>query len=138
MNVLLALSVLDHTASGKTKAWFERNGCRGWATCPLTQAGFVRVLANPGVSAGAISAGDALAALAQLLRHPAHQFWPDDLDVSDAVAGFGRLLRSHQQVTDAYLLGLTLRRGASFVTLDRGVRALLAADSPLQAAIITL
>ncbi|MGH9417682.1 MAG: TA system VapC family ribonuclease toxin [Terriglobales bacterium] len=138
VNVLLAMGWSEHASLPAVEAWIGRHAGRGWATCPLTEAGFVRILSNPAFSRGGISLGGAQAALRDLLRHPAHEFWPDRLNFAEAMALFGHRLQGHSQITDAYLLALALHNHGRLVTLDRGVRALLAADSPLQAAIVTL
>lgn len=35
--------------------WFARNSAKGWATCPLVEAGFVRILSNPAFSPRAVT-----------------------------------------------------------------------------------
>jgi len=71
--------------------------------------------------------------LAANLRHPKHQFWPDDLSLEESVSRFGDRLVGHQQVTDAYLLGLTVQNKGKLATLDRGIVDLLPAESPYRA-----
>jgi predicted nucleic acid-binding protein len=58
-----------------------------------------------------------------------HAFWPDELPLVEAVAFAGSKLLGHQQVTDAYLLGLVLRRGGKLATLDERITALAEPDS---------
>jgi predicted nucleic acid-binding protein len=53
-----------------------------------------------------------------------HAFWPDELSLSEVIAFTGARLVGHQQVTDAYLLGLAIRRGGALVTLDERIAAL--------------
>jgi predicted nucleic acid-binding protein len=48
----------------------------------------------------------------------------DDLWFAEAVEFAGMRLVGHQQVTDAYLLGLAIHRGGMLATLDRGIEAL--------------
>jgi predicted nucleic acid-binding protein len=59
------------------------------------------------------------------LGHPTHRFWPDDVGFVQALGPFAQRLAGHQQVTDAYLLGLAMHRKGKLATMDRGVRALL-------------
>jgi predicted nucleic acid-binding protein len=47
VNVLVALFDPDHVHHEVAHDWFADNGPRGWATCPLTESGFVRVVSNP-------------------------------------------------------------------------------------------
>lgn len=129
VNVLLALSWSKHPSHAVAQRWFGRNAARGWATCPLVQAGFVRILSNPAFSAHAVTPKEALEALEITTQHEAHQFWPDDLGVVEALAGGKSRLYGHQQVTDAYLLGLAIHHKGKLATLDQHLAEMLA-DRP--------
>jgi len=130
VNVLLAMVWPAHSAHGVVERWLARNKDQQWATCPFTQAAFVRVLSNPAFSPNALTPHDATAVLAKNLAQSNHRFWPNDLDFSEAVRPFIRRIVGHQQVTDAYLLGLTLHKGGKLVTLDKGILDLLPFESP--------
>jgi toxin-antitoxin system PIN domain toxin len=125
VNVLLALAWPAHEFHESARRWFMRKGSRSWATCPFTQAAFVRILSNPAFSARAVSLREAVNALKSSLAHPGHHFWADDISFPDAVATFANRLVGHRQVTDAYLLGLALHRKGSLATLDTRIEALL-------------
>jgi hypothetical protein len=129
VNVLVALLWSSHENHERVLSWFAQNSKAGWATCPFTQAGCIRILANPALSKYAPSVQQALELLNANLNHPSHVFWPDDLTFVEAVQTMERLLTGHKQVTDAYLLGLTIRRKAKLVTLDRGISALLTKEN---------
>ena len=133
VNVLIALGWGGHPDHNRVLHWFARYGARGWATCPITQAAFVRIVSNPAFSAHAASPREALRLLAANLRHPKHQFWPDDLSLEESVSRFGDRLVGHQQVTDGYLLGLTVQNKGKLATLDRGIVDLLPVESPYRA-----
>ena len=136
VNVLIALLWRTHESHEKTHSWFAQASQAGWATCPFTQAGCIRILSNPAFSRNAASPQQALKLLTVNLNHPSHIFWPDDLAFGDAVAPMERLLVGHKQVSDAYLLGLAIRRKARLVTLDRTVSALLTKEK--QTALLVL
>ena len=53
------------------------------------------------------------------MRHPAHQFWADDIPVTDALAALGIRISGHQQITDAYLLALAVNHKGKLATLDK-------------------
>jgi len=107
-----------------------RNNARhGWATCPFTQAAFVHITSNPAFSPDAVTPPEAAALLAFNLNHAHHQFWPDDITLTQAIEPFWDRLVGHQQVTDAYLLGLTIHRKGKLATLDHAVAALLASQT---------
>ncbi len=67
-----------------------------------------------------------------------HAFWPDELPVAKAVAFAGVRLIGHQQVTDACLLGLAIRRGGVLATLDQRIADLTAPHSAERTALETV
>lgn len=124
-NVLIAMAWPTHRVHEKVQGWLARHAREGWATCPLTQLAFVRILSNPAFSPDALTPGDALGLLEANLRHPAHRFWADEVSFVEALEPFVPKLTGHQQVTDAYLLGLAMHKRGKLVTMDRAVRMLL-------------
>jgi toxin-antitoxin system PIN domain toxin len=125
VNVLIAMAWPTHRGHEKVQEWLARHAHEGWATCPLTQTGFVRILSNPAFSPNALSPAHALALLQANLGHPFHRFWADDLSFTQALESFQPHLAGHQQVTDGYLLGLAIHKKGKLATLDRGVLTLL-------------
>jgi len=130
VNVLVALAWPAHEWHDPVRRWFARNSRRGWATCPFTQAALIRILSNPSFSPDAVTPREAVDLLAQNLKHPFHRFWPDELSFPEAVEPFRDRLVGHQQITDAYLLGLAIRKGGRLATLDRAVLWLLPKEAP--------
>jgi predicted nucleic acid-binding protein len=47
VNVIIALLDSGHVMHASARTWLERNLNQGWATCPLTQNGVVRIMAQP-------------------------------------------------------------------------------------------
>ena len=124
INVLTALLWPTHEHHDAAHHWFDRRASAPWATCSLTQLGFVRIVSNPAFSRDALAPIEALALLAENLAHPAHEFWTDSLQVPPAVKGMETRLQGHKQLTDAYLLALAHRRKGVLATFDRGLRTL--------------
>jgi toxin-antitoxin system PIN domain toxin len=129
VNVLIAMAWPTHGAHKRVQEWLANHAREGWATCPLTQTGFVRILSNPAFSPNALTPAHALALLQANVSHPAHRFWADELSFIQALEPFNPRLAGHQQVTDAYLLGLAIHRKGKLATMDRAVLALLAEKS---------
>jgi toxin-antitoxin system PIN domain toxin len=123
-NLLIALLWPSHERHGLAVKWFTRHRAKGWATCPFTQAGFVRIVSNPAFSRDAVQPREAIHILFANTAAKDHNFWPDELPLADAVAFAGLRLMGHQQVTDAYLLGLAIRRGGVLATLDQRIASL--------------
>ncbi len=121
VNALVALAWDSHVHHASMRAWFTANGPAGWATCPITESGFVRVSSNPIVLPAAIGVDAARGVLSALRAHPGHQFLSDDVSMSD---GDVPTIVGYRQVTDAHLLTLAHRRGVRLVTFDAGTRAI--------------
>ena len=124
-NVLIALLWPSHAHHEQAAKWFARHRTKGWATCPLTEAGFVRIVSNAAFSRDAVTPREAVGVLAANTAAKDHAFWPDELPLAEAIAFAGARLVGHQQVTDAYLLGLALHRGGMLATLDERIAALI-------------
>ena len=134
VNMLIALAWPSHVHHQAAHAWFGKHSTEGWATCPVTQCGFVRISSNPAIIREAVTPRQAMDHLGQIIQQKGHVFWPDDIGLLDALMPT-QLLVGHRQVTDAYLLGLALRRKGRLVTLDAGLAALLPARSPQREAL---
>jgi toxin-antitoxin system PIN domain toxin len=137
VNVLIALLWPAHEGHQRAQDWFAQNAAQGWATCPFTQAAFVRIVSNPAFSRDAVTPKEAVNLLAANVRHKAHQFWADEIDIVTAIWPFVGRLSRHQQVTDAYLLGLASHKKARLGTMDRAVLELLP-DKRMEANLIVL
>lgn len=124
VGTMIALSWPGHQFHEKVQNWFRRNASKGWATCPIVEAGFVRIVSNPAFSPRAVSPVEAVNALQVTLGHSAHQFWPDSISLPGAVGMLRQPVKGHQQITDAYLVALALKNRGKLATLDRGVAAL--------------
>ena len=121
VNILIALGDPAHVHHRRVRAWFLSSERQAWATCPLTENDFVRILGHSGYPGFAGGTEEARAALRALTSAPGHQFWPDDVSVTDATT-FPRVSAS-KHLTDHYLLALTVHHGGHFATLDQRIDA---------------
>lgn len=124
VNVLIASIDPGHVAHNRVREWHRQLGPTTWATCPFTQAGFVRIVSNPHFHDQVISVREACELLASLTARPGHRYWAADMTFGEAVARFAGNLSGHKQVSDAYLLGLVISNQGRLVTLDKGIEAL--------------
>jgi toxin-antitoxin system PIN domain toxin len=124
LNILTALLWPAHEHHDVAHRWFAARSNSRWATCPLTQLGFVRIVSNPAFSGDALSPVQALALLAENLTHPRHEFWTDSLQVPTAVKEIEAGLQGDRQLTDGYLLALANRRRGTLAIFDRGLGTL--------------
>ncbi len=92
----------------------------GWASCPITENGFLRISTQKAYS-NPIVLADALELLRRWAKPPLHEFWPDDVSLFDAAAIDHSRVLGPRQLTDIYLLALATRHGGRFVTLDLGI-----------------
>jgi hypothetical protein len=120
VNVLLALADLAHVHHSRARGWWTTDRGAGWASCPLTQNGFARIISKPGY-ARPIPLHTALAALAAQVAHSDHEFWPDDISIVDDRIFDRNYLLGPNQISDVCLLALAVRHGGRLVTFDRGL-----------------
>ncbi len=125
VNVLIALAWPNHVHHAAARAWFETRRREGWATCPLTEAGFVRVSCNPSVVRHTVTPLDAIAVLQRLSRLGSHTFWPLNQSITDLPESIGIRLQGYRQITDAVLLAAAMQRKGQLATLDAGMEGLV-------------
>jgi toxin-antitoxin system PIN domain toxin len=135
VNVLVAMIWPEHIHHEAVRRWLGRHRADEWASCPVTQAGFVRVSAQPVFGGVAHGVQYGLHALERNCGEPRHVFWAQDSAVVEMLAEIRERLAGHQQLTDAVLLDLAIRKGGQLATLDRRVATLLPPDSPHRSAI---
>jgi toxin-antitoxin system PIN domain toxin len=120
VNVLLALFDRGHIHHSAAMSWWSKNGDAGWASCPLTQNGFVRVASQKGYARPS-PLPDVLSIFRQQIAKDDHQFWSDDISITDvSLFDYGFILGPNQ-ITDVYLLALSVKNGGRLVTFDRGL-----------------
>jgi toxin-antitoxin system PIN domain toxin len=121
VNVLVALFDPDHVHHEVAHDWFEDNRTSGWATCPLTENGFVRVLGNLARSGEFVPIPELVDHLRTFCASGHHEFWPDTVSLRDERSFDLSLARGHRQLTDVYLLGLAVKRRGRLVTFDQKI-----------------
>ncbi len=120
INVLLALLDADHVDHERAREWLTGNLDSGWASCPITQNGFVRIISQPRYPSPVVPA-QAADLLERATVTSWHEFWPCDISLLDEQAVDRTRVHGPRQVTDAYLLALAAARGGRFATFDRSV-----------------
>lgn len=117
VNVLIALLDAGHVHHVRATDWLVREIAHGWASCPLTQNGCLRIMAQPAYP-HALPVAAVADRLAQATAHPAHAFVPDDYSLLDHGRLHWQYLMGHRQITDSYLLGLAVHHHCRFVSFD--------------------
>ncbi|GAA4816063.1 TA system VapC family ribonuclease toxin [Nocardioides caeni] len=120
VNVLLALFDADHADHRRAWDWLRSDIGAGWASCPLTQNGFVRIISQPRYP-NAIPTGRAIALLSEAAATEHHEFWPDEVSVLDGDTIRRDRVHGPGQLTDLYLLATAVARGGRFITFDDGI-----------------
>ena len=121
VNVVVALCDTAHEFHEDAGAWFGGVRSGGWATCPITENGLVRIFGHPAYPDGPGSPAKARIFLQALTRTPGHAFWADDVSIADSVVFPSLHNANSSSLTDLYLLGLAIHRGARFATFDRHI-----------------
>ena len=125
VNVLVALAFPLHASHQRAHSWFGAKRNRLWATCALTQAGFLRAAGRQlGGTRGAV--GLALAGLERDCRSPHHEYWAVDTDLRDLSDSLRARLVGVNQVADMQLLVLAQRHRGQLATFDAGIGELAA------------
>jgi toxin-antitoxin system PIN domain toxin len=130
VNVLVALFDPDHPHHEPAHDWLVANRSSGWATCPLTENGLLRILSNVAYSGAPLQADAVRERLTSFCESGQHESYPDDISLLER--GRFRLAGvTHRQLTDIYLLGLAVHHGGRLATFDRGIprHAVLGAGS---------
>jgi toxin-antitoxin system PIN domain toxin len=121
VNCLIALVDPDHIGHDAMHHWFQEHASEGWATCPLTENGMVRVLSQPAYPSGRRSPADVIGILAAVKKAcpETHEFWVDSISLTYDTLFHPDFVAGSKFVTDVYLLGLAMRNKARLVSLDR-------------------
>lgn len=127
LNVLIALMDSGHQHYRTAQEWFISSGNDHVGLCPLTEAGFLRITTNPAYRSAPRTIKEAIAILQVLKAHPrfAHPlfgYWEIKESWVDLTACFALRILGHQQITDAYLLGLAIKKKGVLVTFDKGIQ----------------
>ena len=120
INVLIALHDRDHVHHEQAALWLEQNIALGWASCPLTQNGCLRIMSAP-----QYSSPQPLAVLVRMLadstQAPFHAFWPDEASILDARTFSHGHIHSGRHLADSYLLALAVQRQGRLVSFDQRI-----------------
>jgi toxin-antitoxin system PIN domain toxin len=123
LNVLIAVADPAHVFHDTVHNWLDRCAGDSWATCPLTENGFIRVLSQPKYRGGPFTPAEVITTLAAMKQASrlTHVFWPDSVSLSDSSLILPALIAGPSQVTDVYLATLALHHHARLVTFDHSV-----------------
>ena len=120
VNVLIALLDSDHASHDSAIDWFAKHARAGWASCPITQNGCIRIMSNPGYP-NPLRVQAVVERLAEACRQNIHEFWPDDVTLLDSNFVDSTRIHGPRQLTDIFLLALGVKHGGKLVTFDDGI-----------------
>ena len=122
INVLIALLDPDHVFHVRAHDWWKGRSRDGWASCPLTENGVVRIMSNPTYSRAAkFRPGELVEHLEVFVSRSDHEFWPDDLSLRHGTFFARDRLHSSRSITDAYLLALAVKHKGTLATFDQTI-----------------
>lgn len=121
VNVLIALLYPLHIHYEEAHRWFGQNRKYGFATCPLTINGCIRILSGPAYPTEKQTPAEIARRLRNFCAETDHHFWPDSVSLLDEELFQPSMIAGHQKITDAYLLGLAVRNHGRLATFDRSI-----------------
>src|SRR5258708_36433443 len=101
VNVLIALLDADHSLHARAAQWLEGHARGGWASCPITQNGCLRIMSHPGYP-NALPVHAIAERLAEASASSFHEFWPDDVSLLDRKIANSARIHGPRQITDVY------------------------------------
>ncbi|WP_287129426.1 TA system VapC family ribonuclease toxin [Candidatus Cyanaurora vandensis] len=128
VNVLLALSDPMHIHHEGVHRWFSDRGQTAWATCPITENGFVRIASHPNYPNRPGELPVVMAILRQFCAAQGHHFWSAEVSIRTILKP--SVLIPHSRLTDVFLLGLAAYKGGKLATLDQRIAAMAVAGGP--------
>jgi uncharacterized protein len=120
VNVLIALLDSDHASHDSAINWFARHARDGWASCPITQNGCIRIMSSPAYP-NPLPVQSVIEHLAEACRQDIHEFWPDEVSLLDSQVVDSTRIHGARQLTDIYLLALAVQHEGRLVTFDTGI-----------------
>ena len=138
VNALIALLWEDHQFHDMMTGWFSRDARAGWATCAMTQSGFVRVMSQPALAQHGRSLAELADLLTQTAAQPSHRLLALDFAFADVMTCCTGGVVGHRQITDAYLLTAAMRADMKLLTFDGGITQLLATAVERQRHVLVL
>jgi toxin-antitoxin system PIN domain toxin len=121
INVLISLIDPAHQFHASAHTWFKSRRSQGWATCPITENGCLRIMSNPGYPFPGLTVERVRGILTELVRVEGHRFWPDSLSFLEQKR-FDLTKTGPKHLTDLYLLSLAISNGGCLVTFDRSIQ----------------
>ena len=118
-NFLIALGDADHVHHDEAQTFFTLKKQDGWATCPLTENAFLRILGHPNYPKGPSSPCAARTLLQEFICQSGHQFWDATISLVDS-RKFPTLPGS-KNLTDYYLLALAIKNRGKLITFDQRI-----------------
>jgi uncharacterized protein len=120
VNMLVSLLDPEHAHHLRARAWWDENHGQGWASCPLTQSGLLRVISSQ-LYPRSLSMVRAFGVLQKQLLVPGHEFWAEDISIADPAIFDHRHMVGRNQITDCYLLAVAVKHEGRLVTLDQRI-----------------
>jgi toxin-antitoxin system PIN domain toxin len=120
INVLVALLDSDHASHDAAINWFAKHAREGWASCPITQNGCIRIMSNPNYP-NPLPVQAVIEHLAGACHQDIHEFWPDEVSLLNSDVVDATRIHGPRQLTDVYLLALAVQHQGRLVTFDSGI-----------------
>jgi uncharacterized protein len=132
VNVLLALFDPSHLNHDAAHSWFGGNNQLGWATCPLTENAFIRIISSPSYPGTRTTVADAAERLREFCTRGDHSFWSDSVSIREGARFRWNRVQGHRQINDAYLLALAVANKGRLATFDSAISIRIVSDAAVE------
>jgi uncharacterized protein len=121
VNVLLALAWPNHVHHQAAHAWFNKHHSKGWATCSITQLGFVRLSSHPKFTHHFKSPQEATKVLEEITHLSSHQYWHEEKNglLASAYTALAEHALTHSMITDTFLIAVASHNQGKLATFEQ-------------------
>ena len=131
VNVLVALAWEKHLFHSAANRWMEKYERMGWATCAITQIGFIRLSSQTSIFGDqAKTPEEARLLLAQYISRENHVYFSELPSATDSQE-LSKIMGPNK-VTDAYLVSVARFHHSRFVTFDQRLASLTSNKSLIE------
>ena len=128
INVIIALLDSEHAMHRAAQLWMDQHKSSGWASCPVTQNGVIRIMSQPAYPNSQPTI-EVATRLSEACKHPSHHFRDGGISLLDQEKINWQRILGPRQITDAYLLAVAVANDGCLISFDQRITHSLVAGA---------